>query len=353
MTTAPQTNLASIQAMRAIAALAVVACHIGSIEGLYMNQRLLPEWGMYGVDIFFVISGFVMAHVAANVAPTARGVGRFLLKRCLRIYPVYWQFTAVVLLAIALKPGMVNLAASAEQPSVIKSLLLWPQMTDPHLGVGWSLVYEMYFYLMFALGLLMLHGRLCYGWCAWALALCACVYMGIYYQSENAVIRVMASPYGSYFLIGCAAAWCWKGGHVPRPTLLIALAVLWACVAVALILQACGTVILYFEATARVCMLSVPTALILLALLSLEREGKIKYPRWLCSIGDASYSLYLLHSLLFSAMGKLWLELNMEGAAAQAGYSALMALTAVALALLNYRYIEKPLSRWYHKRLGA
>lgn len=349
MTTPPQNNLASIQAMRAIAALAVVICHIGAIEGKYMQQRLLPEWGMYGVDIFFVISGFVMTYVAANVVPDVKGVGRFLLKRALRIYPIYWQFTAVVLLAIALKPDMVNLAAS--QPSIIRSLLLWPQMMDPHLGVGWSLVYEMYFYLMFALGLFVLRGRLFYGWCLWLVALGVCAYLDIYDRSQDAVVRVVTSPYGLHFLIGCAAAWCWKRGRLPHPVMLFAAALLWGAIAIALVLQAYGTVVLYQQATARVLMLGMPTALIMLALLRLEGQGKIKYPRFLCSIGDASYSLYLLHSLLFSAMGKLWLQLHMEGFVAQASYGMLMLLTAVMLALLNYRFIEKPLSRWYHKRL--
>lgn len=347
--TAASTNLASIQAMRAFAALAVVVCHIGAIENKYMGQSFLPEWGMYGVDVFFVISGFIMAYVAANVAPTVRGVGRFLLKRAMRIYPIYWQFTAVVLLAIALKPDSINLAAA--QPSVIKSLLLWPQQSDPHLGVGWSLVYEMYFYLVFATGLLMLRGRLLYGWCAWVLALSVCSYMGIYNTASNPIIKVMTSPYGLEFLMGCAAAWCWRRGCVLGSGLLLVAATLWGGIAVTLVLQVYGTAVLYSQAAARVLMLGAPTALVMLALLQWERDGKLSYPRWLCSIGDASYSLYLLHSLLFSAMGKLWLRLNMEGFVLQAGYSVLMLCTAVVLALLNYRFIEKPLSRWYHKRL--
>jgi len=255
----------------------------------------------------------------------------------------------VVLLAMMLKPDMVNLAASP--PSVIKSLLLWPQMTDPHLGVGWSLVYEMYFYLVFALGLLLLQGRLFYGFCAWVLALSVCAHLGIYHTTSNAVLKVMTSPYGLEFLMGCAAAWCWKRGFMPRPSLLIMAAMLWAGMAAFLVLQAVGTLVLYFEATPRALMVGIPTALMMLALLQWERDGKLRYPRWLCAIGDASYSLYLLHSLLFSAMGKLWLHLHADGFAAQTAYSMLMLLTAVMLALLNYRYIEKPLSRWYHKRL--
>lgn len=349
MTTTPQNNLASIQAMRAIAALAVVTCHIGAIEEKYMGRRLLSELGMYGVDVFFVISGFIMTYVATNVVATPKGVARFMLKRALRIYPIYWQFTAVVLLALALKPDMVNL--STEQHSVIKSLLLWPQKVHPHLGVGWSLVYEMYFYLVFAFGLLVLRGRLFYGWCAWVCVLGVYAYLGTSDTSEDAVITVITSPYGLYFLIGCAAAGCWKRSHVNNPSLLLAVAAGWLIVTMLLVMQAYGTIILYLEAVPRVFMLGVPTALILLALLLMEQNGKLKYPRFLLSIGDASYSLYLLHSLLFSAMGKLWLHLHMESVAAQAAYSALMLCTAVVLGLLNYRFIEKPLSRWYHKRL--
>lgn len=352
MTNANHT-LSSIQVLRAVAALAVVGCHMGAIQQKYLSHRLLPEWGMYGVDIFFVISGFIMAYVATNVPASPAGVGRFLLKRAWRIYPVYWQFTAVVLLAMLVKPELVNLAGSAQQPSVIKSLFLWPQRVDPHLGVGWSLVYELYFYLVFAAGLLLLRRYLRAAWWLWAALLGVAVLEGLYYSSPYAWVRVIASPYGFYFLLGAAASSVYRKGMVMRAEILVAIALVWVCIGFTVAYQMYGTVNLYTQMALRVACIGVPAMLGILALLDCERRGKIHYPAWLLGVGDASYSLYLSHSLILSGMGKLAAVLHVQGTLLILAYSLLMLGACLTLAMLNYRYVEKPLNVWYHKRLAT
>jgi exopolysaccharide production protein ExoZ len=329
-------------------------CHIGSIENKYMQGvRLFPEWGMYGVDLFFVISGFVMTYVSRNMHHTLREVGRFLLKRALRVYPVYWQFTLVVLVLLWLRPEWINLASAGDPPSVIKSLLLWPQMPDPHLGVGWTLVYEMYFYLMFSAGLLLLKDKMHYGWMAWCGVLAVCVYLGFYHHTPYAEIRLITSPYGFDFLLGCAVAWAYKRGYSANAFVVISSAVVWSACAFILGAGVYGTVLYYNEVMMRVLAIGVPSALFIFGGLMLERRSSIYFPEWLCKVGDASYSLYLLHTLLLSAMGKLWQHLHIETMVGHVAYVCLMAGFAVLLARLNYRFFEHPLSRWYHRRLAA
>src|SRR5438105_376285 len=84
-----KSQLISIQCLRGIAAFAVLLCHIGSIEGQYTQMRFLPEWGRHGVDLFFVISGFVMVYISNEKWGNKAAAKLFLFKRVMRIYPAY------------------------------------------------------------------------------------------------------------------------------------------------------------------------------------------------------------------------------------------------------------------------
>jgi peptidoglycan/LPS O-acetylase OafA/YrhL len=154
----------SIQVLRAIAANMVVVSHLAVIEQKYSHgYAIIPVWdalGRAGVHIFFVISGFVMV-LAASARPRWFD---FLWARVTRIYPIYWFYTALVLISALFVP----INSSVEHPaSLIRSLLLWPDFSLPWLAVGWSLVHEMYFYLVMAV-LIALRINLLAGLLIWA-----------------------------------------------------------------------------------------------------------------------------------------------------------------------------------------
>lgn len=335
-------SLASIQCMRAVAALMVVLCHVSAVGELYLGQSNSAAWGMYGVDVFFVISGFVMTYTSANLWGKRGQARPFLLRRIFRIYPIYWQFTFVIILMLWLKPELMHMTAD-HKPSVIKSLLLWPQWTDPLLGVGWSLVYEMYFYVIFALAL-----AAPVRWVkplAWVWG----IFLGISFAIQLTVqwpdmlaypeFHVISSPLALEFLMGCVLASHFMQGRRLPVLGLILFAIVWAVLMPMIPIIDDADVL-------RVLNWGVPSAALIYALLMLETYHEIAFPNWLILLGDASYSLYLSHPLILSGLGKLWQRFHMNGALfVLAGI-----VLPVAFAWANYRLFERPVTRWCQRR---
>lgn len=150
----------SIQALRFFAALAVVVLH----NSFYTAERLDDSLGIYaiganGVRLFFVISGFVMIMSSDRLARTAQGWRVFAIKRILRIVPLYWLVTTLKLATLIAVPAAV-LHAQLDWTYIAKSYFFIPALNvdgdiHPLLGVGWTLVFEMFFYGLFTLALLL------------------------------------------------------------------------------------------------------------------------------------------------------------------------------------------------------
>jgi exopolysaccharide production protein ExoZ len=137
-------KISNLQIARALAAASVVYFHIAA----------RPTFGSFGVDIFFVLSGFVIAMVVERgESPTI-----FAANRIARIVPLYWLMTLGVFVVGSLAPSALN-SATANAEQLVKSLLFIPFFRAngdlyPLLGVGWSLNYEMFFYACVLIGLL-------------------------------------------------------------------------------------------------------------------------------------------------------------------------------------------------------
>ena len=148
---APGGRLANIQALRAIAVLLVMAVHTQANEARASADAILPGWfyhGVSGVDLFFVISGFIMVWITRDQHGSARSVGRFLFARAARIYPPLWLFTTLAILGFVLQGTLDKWLA---EYNVLTSYLLLPDQMPPVLGISWTLVHELYFYLVFGL----------------------------------------------------------------------------------------------------------------------------------------------------------------------------------------------------------
>ncbi len=133
----------NVQVLRALAANAVLLSHLFIVEQKYGHGFVaLPagvDLGRRGVDLFFVISGFIMAMIAQQ---STQWHG-FLLDRITRIVPPYWFYTTLVLIVALIAPGIVN-SSYQHPPSAWLSYLLIPQDVPPLLAVGWTLIHEMY-----------------------------------------------------------------------------------------------------------------------------------------------------------------------------------------------------------------
>lgn len=336
----------NIQALRGLAASLVLMAHLTKIEEKYCAAPVVPKAlsiGISGVDIFFVISGFVMVLVTHHQARNLRQTASFLTHRAARIYPIYWFYSALVLGLFLLHPAWVN-SAQDHHADLLSSfqLLPLPQGTVPLLGVGWSLIHEMYFYLAFTL-LVCAPRRL---WPV-ALALWAAA-IGVYAVRNSgtapASVQLITHPLTLEFILGCFIGLAfiapWRG--YPRTALALGLT-LWV-VHYVIFSQTVGYGMDAVE-WRRPLVFGVPAGLVVYGLTLLERNGGYTLPGWLVALGDRSYSLYLSHILTFSALGHAWKALNIENPVLNVPVLITFFLCALLVGHISYTFLEKPLQK--------
>ncbi|MET0221963.1 MAG: acyltransferase family protein [Tardiphaga sp.] len=197
-------RLNSVQILRAIAANLVVLNHIWEIEHkFHPDHQILPalfeRFGIWGVQMFFVISGFVI--ILAAQRETARV---FILSRVTRIYPIYWFYTSVLLVGYLAAP---QILADRSGTSLIASYLLWPTGNYPLLVVGWTLIHEMYFYLVIA-AMLVVRAPPAVVLAVWAVIIAAAQ---LWAAPASPVMAVVPHPLTLLFILGAA------GGLAARP----------------------------------------------------------------------------------------------------------------------------------------
>lgn len=313
--------LRSLQAGRALAALMVLLFHLGPTVRHYFGAApLYVPFGHAGVDFFFVLSGFIIT--AAHRADVGRPerLGRFLWKRFVRIYPVYW---IVFLAAFAGAFRLVDLSPAA----FLHALLLTPTGVAPVISVAWSLQWEVIFYLLF--GALIVHPLLA------AVALVGVVASGL----------PEAPMYMGLFLAGVLAALV-----ADRPERLPGRSL--AALGAAIFGLACVHDVL--SGVKPTAWLGVGAAVAIVGLVRAERAGHaFGGGQWMQLLGDASYSIYLIHYPLISAGCKLATALGLRGPAwGMAVYPVLLAATLLAGVGLHLA-VEKPLLRRLNRRVQA
>lgn len=335
----------NIQALRGIAVLLVMALHITAIEKKYSTDTLLSDFfqiGATGVDIFFLISGFIMATVTAQ---NRFGFGithvlTFLALRALRIYPLYWLSTSAVLFFFTLIPSY-TIALPAEKYFLLKSYLLLPQENLPLLSVGWTLVHELYFYLVFSLFLWFSARSRILLLIIWSIASCA-GYALLKPSQEQPWLYILLNPLTLEFTTGCAIALLLQHWHPRMPHRIAISGALFALLNWTF--WHLGNFSTFPVGGDRVIWFLAPCALLLIGIVSMEKTNNIM-PGVLQKIGDASYSLYLTHVLILSAMGKIWQAFALpDNFADNALILPILLASALACGILCHRWIEKPLT---------
>jgi len=323
MTSPPQGTLNGIQYLRAAAAIAVVLFHAAEKTGYHFAI------GAAGVDVFFVISGFIMWVVSARREPTPL---QFLRARIRRIVPVYWLATAVMV-AGALGGLFPNLVLSVEH--VLASLFFIPSRSPsngeiwPVLVQGWTLNYEMFFYLVFA-GTLLLPR-------AWRLPATAALFgvlviAGALFVPDNAVLLSYTRPIILEFVAGMVMGELWLKGKVPAPATGFAL--------IALALSGFATIqVAGLPFDALVC--GPLAAALVTGVLALEAGRRIRFVPAAVLLGDASYSIYLWHTFAISVVAKVGASM---GSAPVAVFAAAVA-GGIIIGILGYRLLERPVQQ--------
>ncbi len=316
-------TLYGIQYLRAFAALAVVVFHAAERTGGHFAI------GAAGVDVFFVISGFIMWVISDRRPVTPQ---RFLLDRIKRIAPSYWLVTGIMV-AGALAGLFPNLQLSAGH--LIGSLFFIPVRSPssgeiwPVLVQGWTLNFEMFFYVLFA-GALFLPRQ-------WRLVFLTAVFglffvAGLLTHPSSAALETYTRPIILEFLGGVFIAELWIRRKVAGTSLGL------ACIGAAL----CGFAAIYLMGAEFDESICGPLAMALVfGMVSLETGGSIGRVPVLTYLGDASYSIYLWHTLAISVAVKAAEILGIGGELTLLGAIAGGTIVGVGA----YELVEKPLRR--------
>jgi len=360
--------LINIQFLRFAAALLVVFYHASvHVRSTGVDQGMLyaasDAVGFAGVDVFFIISGFIMFHTTKAVTGPAHG-WEFLMRRLARIYSGYWPFffLAMVIFAWARVEHF-------QESRLLASFMLWPQSLNLVLvDVSWTLSYELYFYLLFAL--LVLIGVRVRHWLL-VILLVVLAGTGIYrhwvigdYSPEliythSFAFQFLSSPFLLEFFAGSLLASTVGKGSARSGWLSLALGTGGFALAGWANLQIYqGNIEQGYYVLPRVLMFGIPSLLIVLGLVHLEYNGRVAPRRFSLATGGASYALYLSHTLFFVATMKLGIRDVLSHYSAwqvQLLYLAYVALI-VLFSVTHYRIIEQPLHRifkkWLYKRVN-
>lgn len=343
-------QILSVQALRGLAALSVAYGHaaydalqIAAREGRALDPAF-RELSAAGVDLFFVISGFVMVWSSRALFGQPGAAQLFVRRRLARIVPLYWATTTVFLLALLILPQAINTPA----PSLVeiaKSYAFVPfQRADdgslqPIYRLGWTLNYEMVFYLSFA-ALLWMPARALVA--ALATIFCALVVAGAVFAPQSAPLQFWTQPIILEFVFGAGIGLAYLSGLRLPPLVghAAALAALvWFAVATGGVFPQGA-----FE---RVWALGGPAAL-LLAGLVLSSAGRIEGPfaRGFALLGDASYALYLIHPLAIRGLNVVWVRSGLGDVGSGWLFIGSALALSIAASLVVYRLFERPLTRW-------
>jgi exopolysaccharide production protein ExoZ len=321
-------RLHGVQYLRAVAALGVVVFH--AMERTGGNFAI----GAAGVDVFFVISGFIMWVLAETRHPAPSA---FLRERIERIAPLYWMATAVMVAG-----GLAGLFPNMRLTvfHVLGSFAFIPHHSPsdgglwPVLVQGWTLNYEMFFYALFAALLFLAPRRRLV---AMAGLFGGLVGLGLAFGPESAVFKTYTSPLLLEFLIGALIGRLWLGGRMPSPK------VGWLLIGGAATGFAfVGTTYVGFNAY----VLGPLAGMLLVGVLALEKGGIVHRVGAATYLGDASYSIYLWHTIAISVVAKFAVLAGLP-----APVAVILAVGAgVVIGLACHECLEKPVTAFLKGR---
>jgi len=351
MTTTTARKFDSLELIRALAALSVVLFHT---EMICAKLSAAPPFaglfggGSRGVDLFFVLSGFIIAFIHAGDFGRPERIGRYLYARFVRIYPSVWIVSLAALAVYELGYGDGGKSDKLSLDGIGSSFLLLPQAGDALVNVTWSLKYEIFFYLLFSLSLL-------------------------HRTAGIAVLLAWQSCVLLAYLAGPPASWSWLAFYLRPVTLEFGIGV--SCAAVVLnrsrlpwLRSAASQAAMLTTGTAVFvagCLLDAYRAggvaplpeflvfggsagLIIVSLAMLDLGGRITVPRPLVLAGNASYSIYLVH---FSTITLI--------AAVLAKYTSLprgdaiflgIACCGLGVGLAFHLLVDQPIHRYLRRR---
>jgi exopolysaccharide production protein ExoZ len=400
----PRQDLYSLQAIRGIAAILVALHHIDK----YFANHHFYYGGYVGVDVFFVLSGFVMMHMHHQDLGDPRKCLRFLIKRFIRVFPVYWLVLGVVIWgcfnfdwwtgSIGLyaqkltAQSLQNLAALVSsdhnhpmsyQMFIIKQIFLVPY-NGIFCTVNWSLSHEVWFYALFAVAILIPRRAFAV---IGSMALVATVALAVLLltgtqhtgeappvqslssfatwllttpkdqDAAQFAVHFLFSPFNLEFAAGCLASYLIRKYRIRYGKLIatiggVLLVLFMGSIGIRLALQAeSNQIVATAQRAWQVLFFVVPSFLIVLGLVAAEKNDGLPVPKTLKYLGDASYSIYLTHYYFISRTIQLAVWLSLPTLVTDDLLGFIIGLAVAVPGCIIHPLLEKPIVALFRKWL--
>jgi exopolysaccharide production protein ExoZ len=334
----------SIQILRAVAALLVVYIHcifIVQYHGIARQSSFfnIASFGACGVDIFFAISGFLLSSVALNIRPAQpRAAIDFLIRRFIRIFPIYWILSLFFVLVL-IKQRHLTLSWFIDSYLLLPSLRF--PMPTPLIFVGWTLIFEMFFYYVITFNLFFGRRRVVERTMVTIVGLIA---LGAIVGFQRPVLILLANPMNVEFVFGCVIGLVYAktgkrqmlgNGLLIAGTLLLVSTIFLGSPEI-------GEARNVLDGTIgwrRVVIWGIPAAMITAGLAFRLTPIRSSFGRFCVRLGDASYSIYLISLIVFYVYQRFYPALIPDI------NIALSFVVVVVCGVLCHRLLERPVTR--------
>lgn len=341
----------SLQVYRGLAALMVVLFHITNFSRERFNVEFLGKtfsFGYVGVDFFFVLSGFIIYFVNRGQIGKPQELSKYLSKRLLRVYPIYWLVTTAKIVVLLLLPSFAK-PYETHVLVILKSYFLFPQQSNlPIIGAAWTLSHEVMFYLIF--GLAIAFGIFWFRriFAMWGVSILAYqiirVVIGPTFQSHY-LLDFVFNERNLEFLLGCLSAYLVLNHQISYRLWAIGLGAVLFLLS-SLFVNAGGAVGSY------TLFFGIPSFLIVTGSAALESKQQIHLPSPLIFLGDASYSIYLTHALFINICTLVLTKFDLMTRFGPTLPLLLLAVFSITGGCLVYLIVEKPLLSFINKQMA-
>ncbi|NMG08964.1 acyltransferase [Brasilonema sp. UFV-L1] len=334
-----------IQVFRGLAAVLVVFAHTDLIYNQNLNQDFLfkiTTFGGSGVDFFFVLSGFIMFYIHQKDIGRQEKLGIFLFKRFTRVYPLYWVIlTSKIVVSFILSEN--SNIKDVGVGEFIKAFLLFPQdrgiLSSTFLGVSWTLSFEIFFYLMFGI-LILLKPKFSFPIIIAWLSVVFFHFLGVMkFPQDNILLQFVFSEYNLEFVLGCLAAYTLLNKKINNGM---------SFLCVGIFLYTLSAIDYYYKilGVSSVITFGIACTFLVLGGACLDLRKTVNVPTFLLFLGDASYSIYLAHGFLINNITKTLNQFPLDvfkNLVLSSVLGFIITIIAITFGCFLYLYVEKPL----------
>ncbi len=339
-------NIKSIEMLRAVAVVLVVLMHATHLMCDIRLYQSYPVFGIFnfghgGVDIFFVLSGFIIFYIHHKEFGNIEFVLPYLLKRVARIYPAYWIVMAFYFTILIFSPSQDKYEQSGW--AVVSSLFIIHQDHQPILGVAWSLEHEMLFYIIFSVLIINIQiGRVIFG--LWAAGIVINIFV---LQAHSGIVGFIFRIFNIEFLFGIFVAYAILKWRIWRPGFITIIGVV--VFFISGICELCGIIIQY-EAPIHLTY-SISSAMMLYGFVGMENMGRIRPHEVMIRLGASSYSIYLCHVIVIMLVKKCLIKYHDVLIMPRDAAFCVVVVVSISISVVFSICIEQPLLRWSRRRI--